>query len=126
MRNKAYIKKLIRNLHKEFTPHLLETVSNATHPTPPKFQPQRILQTYNPRMDAMTSRISINPEIRFGKPCVRNTRITVGDVLGWLASGMTFEEILFDFDQLTREDILACLMYAAEREQHTTRIPVAA
>jgi uncharacterized protein (DUF433 family) len=77
-------------------------------------------------MDAMTSRISINPEIRFGKPCVRNTRITVGDVLCWLASGMTFEEILFDFEQLTREDILACLMYAAEREQHTTRIPIAA
>ena len=45
-------------------------------------------------MDAITSRISINPEIRFGKPCVRNTRITVGDVLGWLASGMTFEEVL--------------------------------
>ena len=74
----------------------------------------------------MTSRISIHPEIRFGKPCVRNTGITVGDVLGWLASGMTFEEILFDFEQLTREDILACLMYAAEREQHTTRIPIAA
>ena len=46
-------------------------------------------------MDSMTSRISINPEICFGKPCVRNTRITVGDVLGWLAPGMTFEEILF-------------------------------
>lgn len=105
---------------------LLEATPNAIHPTAPKFQPWRIPQIYNPRMDAMTSRISINPEIRFGKPCVRNTRITVGDVLGWLASGMTFEEILFDFDQLTREDILACLMYAAEREQHTTRIPVAA
>ena len=77
-------------------------------------------------MDTFTSRITINTEKRFGKPCVRNTRITVGDVLGWLASGMTFEEILFDFDQLTREDILACLMYAAEREQHTARIPVAA
>lgn len=77
-------------------------------------------------MDAMISRISINPEMRFGKPCVRNTRITVGDVLGWLASEMTFEEILFDFEQLTREDILACLMYAAEREQHTARIPIAA
>lgn len=77
-------------------------------------------------MDAMTSRISINPEIRFGKPCVRNTRITVGDVLGCLASGMTFEEILFDFDQLTREDVLACLRYAAEREQNTARMPVAA
>ena len=77
-------------------------------------------------MDIFNSRITINPEKRFGKPCVRNTRITVGDVLGWLASGMTFEEILFDFDQLTREDILACLMYAARREQHTARIPVAA
>ena len=77
-------------------------------------------------MDSMTSRISINPEIRFGKPCVRNTRITVRDVLGWLASGMTFEKVLFDLEQLTREDILACLMYAAVREQHTARIPVAA
>ena len=77
-------------------------------------------------MDTFNSRITINPEKRFGKPCVRNTRIKVGDVLGWLASGMTFEEILFDFDQLTREDILACLMSAARREQHTARIPVAA
>ena len=83
-------------------------------------------QIYNLHMDTFISRITINPERRFGKPCVRNTRITVGDVLGWIASGMTFEEILFDFDQLTREDILACVMYAAEREQHTTRIPVAA
>ena len=49
-------------------------------------------------MDSMTSRISINPEIRFGKPCVRNTRITVRDVLGWLASGMTFEKVLFDLE----------------------------
>ena len=88
--------------------------------------PLRSPQIYNPHMDTFTSRITINPEKRFGKPCVRNTRITVGDVLGWLASGMTFEEILFDFDQLTREDILACLMYAAEREQHTARIAVAA
>ena len=77
-------------------------------------------------MDTFTSRITINPEKRFGKTCVRNTRITVGDVLGWLASGMTFEESLFDFDQLTREDILTCLMYAAEREQHTARIHAAA
>ena len=77
-------------------------------------------------MDAMTSRISINPEIRFGKPCVRNTRITVGDVLGWLASATTFEEILIDFEQLTREHILACLMYAAERQQHTMRTLIAA
>ena len=77
-------------------------------------------------MVAFTSRITINPEKRFGKPCVRNTRITVGDVLGWLASGMTFEEIRFYFDQLTREDILACLMYAAECGQHTAPMLAAA
>ena len=83
-------------------------------------------QIYNPHMVTPVSRITITPEKRSGKPCVRNTRITVGDVLGWLGSGMTFEEILFDFDQLTREDILACLMYAAEREQPAARVNVAA
>jgi uncharacterized protein (DUF433 family) len=61
--------------------------------------------------------ISINPERRFGKPCVRNTRITVYDVLSWLASGMTNNEILKDFPELTEEDISACLSYAAERER---------
>ena len=61
--------------------------------------------------------IKINPEKRFGKPCVRNTRITVYDVLGWLASDMTYEEIIHDYPELTREDISACLFYAAERER---------
>ena len=83
-------------------------------------------QIYDPHIVTPVSRITITPEKRSGKPCVRNTRITVGDVLGWLGSGMTFEEILFDFDQLTREDILACLMYAAEREQPAARVNVAA
>jgi uncharacterized protein (DUF433 family) len=54
-------------------------------------------------------RIVIEPEIRFGKPCVRGTRITVGDVLSYLASGMTEPQILADFPQLTSEDIRACL-----------------
>lgn len=58
-----------------------------------------------------------NPNKRFGKPCVRETRITVYDVLGWLAAGMTNEEILTDFPELTHADILACLSYAADREQ---------
>jgi len=62
-------------------------------------------------------RIVINPEIRFGKPTVRGTRITVGDVLSYLASGMKEDEILADFPQLTREDIRACLAFAAERER---------
>lgn len=60
--------------------------------------------------------IKRDPNKRFGKPCVRNTRITVFDVLGWLASGMTNEEILYDFPELTVEDIKACLAYAADRE----------
>lgn len=58
-----------------------------------------------------------NPNKRFGKPCVRETRITVYDVLGWLAAGMTNEEILNDFPELTYSDIMACLSYAADREQ---------
>jgi uncharacterized protein (DUF433 family) len=57
-----------------------------------------------------------NPNKRFGKPCVRNTRITVFDVLGWLASGMTYDEIIYDFPELTTNDIKACLAYAADRE----------
>lgn len=60
--------------------------------------------------------IKIDPSKRFGKPIVRNTRITVYDVLGWLASNMTIQEILSDFPELTEEDIKACLTYAAERE----------
>ena len=62
-------------------------------------------------------RIVIDPQIRFGKPTVRGTRITVGDVLSYLASGMSEEDILGDFPSLTREDIRACLSYAAERER---------
>jgi uncharacterized protein (DUF433 family) len=60
--------------------------------------------------------IKRNPNKRFGKPCVRNTRITVFDVLGWLAAGMSYEEITNDFPELTIDDIKACLAYAADRE----------
>mgnify|MGYP003610444462 CR=1 FL=1 len=62
-------------------------------------------------------RITIDPTVRFGKPCVRGTRLTVGDVLGTLASGSTEAELLEDFPQLTHEDVLACLAFAAERER---------
>jgi uncharacterized protein (DUF433 family) len=62
-------------------------------------------------------RIVIDPAIRFAKPHMRGTRITVGDVLSYLASGMRDEEILADFPQLTGDDIRACLAYAAERER---------
>lgn len=61
--------------------------------------------------------ITIEPGKRGGKPCIRGMRITVYDVLDYLASGMTHEEILGDFPYLTNEDILACLAYAADREK---------
>lgn len=61
--------------------------------------------------------ITIGPGKRGGKPCIRGMRITVYDVLEYLASGMTQEEVLKDFPYLTREDILACLSYAADREK---------
>lgn len=68
-------------------------------------------------------RIAIDPEVRFGKPCVRGTRITVGDVLSYLASGMREHEILTDFPQLTSDDIRACLAFAAERERRVVSSP---
>ena len=63
--------------------------------------------------------ITIEPGKRSGKPCIRGMRITVYDVLSYLAAEMTYEEILEDFPYLTKEDILACLSYAADREQQT-------
>ena len=60
--------------------------------------------------------ITIEPGKRGGKPCIRGMRITVNDVLGWLASGMTIKEILNDYDELKENDIYAVLSYAADRE----------
>lgn len=79
---------------------------------------------YTFRMNLL-DRIVADPAIRFGKPCVKGTRITVGDVLGYLAAGMTAENIIADFPELTAEDIRACLAYAAERERRTLSIPAA-
>lgn len=61
--------------------------------------------------------IQIRSDVRFGKPCIRNTRISVYDVLSWLASGMTQKEIVEDYPELSITDIQACLAYAADREQ---------
>jgi uncharacterized protein (DUF433 family) len=61
--------------------------------------------------------ITIEPGKRSGKPCIRGMRITVSDVLEYLASGMSHEEILSDFPELTDEDIRACLAFAADRER---------
>jgi uncharacterized protein (DUF433 family) len=74
---------------------------------------------------SLLERITIDPNVRFGKPCIRGTRITVGDVLGYLAGGMTEAELLADFPQLTHDDIRACFAYAAERERRTLSIPAA-
>lgn len=62
-------------------------------------------------------RISVDPEVRSGKPCIKGTRITVYDVLEYLAGGMTEERILDDFPTLKAEDIRACLAFAAARER---------
>jgi len=61
--------------------------------------------------------ITIEPGKRGGKPCIRGLRITVADVLGWLAAGMSHNEIISDYPELTDQDILACLAYAADRER---------
>ncbi len=75
--------------------------------------------------DRLLQRITINPNVCFGKPCVRGHRIWVSLVLDFLASGETVEEILESYPQLTREDILACIAYGAEmsRERYV-EIPV--
>jgi uncharacterized protein (DUF433 family) len=69
--------------------------------------------------------ITIEPGKRSGKPCIRNMRITVYDILEYLAGGMSMEEILMDFPELTREDILACLAFAADREKRLMLSPPA-
>jgi len=62
----------------------------------------------------------VNPAIRTGKPCIKGTRITVYDVLEYLAGGMTEDQILADFPDLTREDVRAALAFAAARERRLT------
>ena len=69
--------------------------------------------------------ITIEPDKRGGKPCVRGMRITVYDVLGWLAVGMSTAEIIDDFPELTKADVMACLEFAADRK-HRLVAPVSA
>ncbi len=61
--------------------------------------------------------ITMEPGKRGGRPCIRGMRIAVSDVLGWLAGGMSHEEIMLDFPEITEEDIRACLGFAADRER---------
>ena len=74
-----------------------------------------------PRLD-YHGRITIDPAKRGGKPCVRDLRITVYDVLEWLASGQTRDEILADFPELEADDIFACLAFAADRERQLVSV----
>ncbi|MFS8083276.1 MAG: DUF433 domain-containing protein [Ginsengibacter sp.] len=67
-------------------------------------------------MKELSSDISINPEVRFGKPCIKDTRIAISDILQWLASGMIHPEILEDYPTFTEEHIRAALMFAANSE----------
>lgn len=69
--------------------------------------------------------ITVEPDKRSGQPCVRGTRMTVRDVLEYLAGGMTPEELLADFPDLTAEDIRACLAFAADRERRLWVVPAA-
>lgn len=68
--------------------------------------------------------ITIEPGKRGGKPCIRGMRITVTDILGWLAEGMTTQEILDDYDELRESDIYAALSFAADRENKTYLVAV--
>lgn len=68
-------------------------------------------------------RITINPDMRGGKPCIRGMRVTVYDVLGYLASGMSHEEILSDFPYLEEKDIRASLAFAADLDRRLMAIP---
>ena len=71
------------------------------------------------------SRITIEPGKRGGKPCIRGLRITVSEVLEYLASGMSADDILRDFPDLVREDVRACLAFAADRERRFVSVPPA-
>jgi len=66
--------------------------------------------------------ITVEPGKRGGKPCIRGLRVTVFDVLDYLAAGMTHEQILHEFPYLTENDIQACLAYAADRERRSKRV----
>ena len=75
-------------------------------------------------MNTLISNITVSPEVRFGKPCIKGTRIAVTDILQWMASGMSREEILSDYPMLEDEHIRAALRFAADRESFIKIIPL--
>ena len=87
-------------------------------------KPAQFIISYSRRIVLIDyrTRITIEPGKRSGKPCIRGLRITVYDILNMLAEGMSYDEIIDDFPKITKEDIMACLSFAAEREQNTFRL----
>ena len=77
-------------------------------------------------MKSFQENTSINKDIRSGQACIKNTRITVADILGYLANGMSNAEILEDFPELSNEDILSALAFAAESHKRTSTLETAA
>ncbi len=76
--------------------------------------------------DQLLERITLDPKVMTGKPVIRGTRLTVQYILGLLANGATVDEILQEYDRLTKEDILACLAYASKTIENTTFMPLVA
>jgi len=70
-------------------------------------------------MQELSIYVTSDPDIRFGKPCIKGTRISIGDILGWLSTGMTSKEITEDFPELEEKHILAALAFAATRDKIT-------
>jgi uncharacterized protein (DUF433 family) len=70
-------------------------------------------------MSDVSNNITVDSAIRFGKPCIKGTRITVGDILQWLASGMSLQEITEDYPEITEDHIRSALSFAAERDAMT-------
>ena len=73
-------------------------------------------------MDSLLSRITVTPGVRSGEPCIRDLRITVWDVLKWLGTGATHAQIIADYPELTEEDILAALQWAAALKNNNTAV----
>ncbi|MEA1049439.1 DUF433 domain-containing protein [Lamprobacter modestohalophilus] len=94
------------------------------YPVPAEYERQRA--NTNTRLGDIamiqSTRITIEAGKRSGQPCIRNMRITVSDVLGWLASGLSHEQILDEYPELEEADILACLAFAANREHRISHI----
>ena len=80
----------------------------------------------NQNHEKLLKRITIDPKVMTGKPVIKGTRLTVQFILELLGEGSTIEEILEEYDGLTKEDIMACLIYASEAIDHSTILPLAA